>query len=177
MSTDHFNLDDYQLLYGRENHGADSFCVKIFVKMSARKLDDEDNYGDASKAIHDLERALRARTAQLDPKGAAQRAAYQKEIEDIYSCAGVKTIYVEPIQNGYCSDPCCFNKPWFRVTSSIGHVVIGWRKSVISIDWKDTIIKKRGDEISKDKSVTYFDTGTHAWGGNKAVEYILELHR
>lgn len=168
------DLEGYKLLYGLESHGGDSFCLKIFVKMSAREVDDEDSY-DAGEAIGDLERALMTRTAKLDPNGPSTRERYRREIEKIYEDAGVTAIYMEPLPNGYCSLPCCLNKPWFRVTSKIGHVVIGWRKSVISIDWKDTQVKKSGESLSSD-NVTRWESGIHAYGVEKATEYIRALH-
>lgn len=123
----------------------------------------------------EIKDALDTVTAQIDPDGPAQRESYRAEIEKIYKAAGVEAIYMEPLPNGYCHKPCCLNKPWFRVTSKIGHVVIGWRKRVISIDWKDSTVKESGEQISAD-NVTRWETGIHAWSVETAVEYIKRLH-
>lgn len=104
------------------------------------------------------------------------KARHRAEIARIYEVAGVTTIYVEELPNGYCPNPCCLNRPWFRVTSAIGHVVIGWRKRVISIDWKDSLVKKSGEELFPDENVTRSETGIHAWSVQKATEYVRRLH-
>lgn len=152
-----------------------SVGVAIFVKMSDRKLSEEDGLG--IRRAHDLIReSLALVSAQRDPRGLEKRAQYRYEIEKIYRDAGIEAIYLEELPNGYCPDPCCLNKPWFRVTSRIGHVVIGWRKRVMSIDWKDSTIKKSGVDIFPDESTTRSETGIHAWTVEKATEYIRRLH-
>lgn len=146
----------------------------ILVKLSNRQLGEHDDFYDVARQIR---RKLDTVSAELDPKGPAEREAYKVEIADIYQRAGVEAIYMEPLRNGYCPEPCCLNKPWFRVTSKIGHVVIGWRKRVISIDWKDTVLKDRsGEELFPDEKVTRLETGIHAWGVDAAVKYIQHLH-
>jgi hypothetical protein len=168
--------DGYELVHGEESSGRDFFGLLIFVKMSERKFDDKD-YNHVYDAARALRRGFKTVSANVDPEAAKSRASYRREIEDIYRAAGTPAIYMEEIPNGYCSEPCCLNKPWFRVTSSIGHVDIGWRKRVISIDWKDTQVKASGKELFPDEDVTRDATGIHAWGAEKAAEYLQRLHR
>lgn len=83
-------------------------------------------------------------------------------------------IYVTEIPNGYCHDACCEHLPWFVVTTKIGPIKIGWRKSVISIDWSET--KAPDAEILFPKEdVTKHGQLIHAWGYEKAKEYISVL--
>jgi hypothetical protein len=163
----------YELAYSEESHGEHVFGMKIFVKMSQRKLSTEDSLYAAAELIKEK---LGIVTAQLDPDGPAQRQRYRAEVENIYNEAGVTAIYMEALPNGYCSRPCCLNKPWFRVTSPIGHIVIGRRKHVWSIDWKDSLIKATGRELFPTEDVTRLDTEVHAWGNEAASRYIRRLH-
>lgn len=80
-------------------------------------------------------------------------------------------IYVREIPNGYTDSI----EPWYLVTTSKGHIKIGWRKRVISIDWKDSDIKQSGYELFPEEDVTRWESGIHAWGYEKAKEYIDHL--
>lgn len=50
-------------------------------------------------------------------------------------------------------------------------LIIGWRKRVIQIDWKDCDVKLdvTADDVTKD------DFNVHAWSTEKAVEYLKAL--
>lgn len=163
----------YEIAYAEESWGRQYFGLMILVMMSERKLHEKDDfYRVADKIKEDLGRV----SAELDPEGPATREAWRANIAGIYQRAGVESIYMEPIPNGYCHRACCLNKPWFRVTSKIGHVTIGWRKQVISIDWGNTVIKKSGEELFPFDKVTKSETGIHAWDEHAAVMYIRRLH-
>lgn len=156
--------------------GEHFFGLQIFVKMSNRKLCEEDGHY-VRCAANDIKLKLDFISAEMDPKAADMRKWHRQEIERIYAAAGVGAIFMEEISNGYCSQPCCLNRPWFRVTSRIGHVVIGWRKRVFHIDWKDSILKKRnGEELFPAEDVTRWATGIHAWDEKDAAKYIMILH-
>ena len=168
--------EGYALAHGQESFGDHLFGLLIFVKMSNRALDRDRDWLTFNKAADAIKDGLDTVSAALDPKGAEMREARMKEIKAIYENAGIPAIYMEPLPNGYCSKPCCLNKPWAQVTSSIGRVVIRRRKSVISIDWKDSRVKRTGNELFPNENVTRWDTGIHAWGPAKATEYIRRLH-
>jgi hypothetical protein len=68
------------------------------------------------------------------------------------------------------------NRPWFRVTSSIGHILIGWRKRVLEIEWKDTVVKLGAHDLFPDDNVTRWESGIHAWSLDDATRYIKKLH-
>lgn len=170
------DIEGYELAHSEESLYTDhAFGIKVFVKMTDRALDKED-HRSASRVADLLKREIETNSAKLDPKGPAQREAYRTEIEDIYRKAEVPAIYMEVIPNGYCSQPCCLNRPWFKVTSWIGHVVIGWRKRVISIDWQQSTVKKTGEELFPNEDVTRTKTGIHAWGHEAAIKYLKVLH-
>jgi hypothetical protein len=95
----------------------------------------------------------------------------QAEFEAAFLLAGFAYSEVVPIPNGYCSQSCCSDTPWFLFATEFGKIKIGWRKRVINIDWSDTPFRGR---ITKD-DVTRGDDFTHAWGYGKAVTYLQEL--
>lgn len=169
--------EGYELAHGQEGYGEHFFGLMILVKMSNRKVCDKDSpliYRAADTIRAGLERV----TASLDPEGPAKRERYRLEFANIYKAAGVEAIYMEMLPNGYSSDPSFLNVPWFRVTSKIGHVVIGWRKRVIEINWKDTIMKVwDAEKLFPDENVTRVENTVHAWGSEKASEYIRRLHQ
>ena len=93
----------------------------------------------------------------------------RKEFQEIFKKAGYDKIELEGMPNQYC--PCEHCEPWQTVTTSIGDFVIGWRKRVISIEWAG----RKYSELFVDEDVTKWDTGIHAWGAEKAVEYLKKI--
>lgn len=61
--------------------------------------------------------------------------------------------------------------PWWLVKTQFGLIEIGWRKSVISIDWSDTGLLAI---VTEDKT-TKSETLVHAWTMPKALEYLTAL--
>lgn len=75
-----------------------------------------------------------------------------------------------PIPNGYCKDWCCRHKPWYRVSTALCSFTIGWRKCVINIEWdKDLEVDFSSEDVTKEKGLI------HAWGYEKAAEYIGKI--
>jgi hypothetical protein len=79
---------------------------------------------------------------------------------------------VEEIPNGYCNRYCCAHLPWYIVTTRLGRIKIGWRKSVINIDWAETQGTKTSEELFQSENVTKDTRGIHAWGYEKARAYV-----
>lgn len=80
----------------------------------------------------------------------------------------------ELLPNGYCSNRCCEHKPWFLCHTPDGDIEIGWRKRVISIEWKENF-KDFDISIFDSEDVTKWSRGIHAWGSEKAYEYIKKV--
>lgn len=150
-----------------ESHGGyGCYGVRIEVSLERDLLPNEKSLIDRKlEEIHDF---LIAGTRKLDPKILASAAEDKEKILGLFK----EPIYVEQIPNGYDGDPIF---PWFIVTTKCGRIKIGWRKRVILINWDDTDIKESADKLFPDEDVTKFDKTIHAWGYEKAEEYLDKL--
>jgi len=63
--------------------------------------------------------------------------------------------------------------PWLMVFTDMGYIIMGWRKRVISIDWEG-MPDVRG--TITDDDVTKENCMVHAWGMEKALTYLTNLH-
>jgi len=66
-------------------------------------------------------------------------------------------------------------KPWLRVFTPRGVIVLGWRKRVISIDWSDSALDRDGADVVAKPEVTHDNAMCHAWGYDQAVECLRRL--
>lgn len=96
----------------------------------------------------------------------------KEEKDKIISCFGGIHIYVKPIDNGYGKNSL---NPWFEVTTSKGIIVIGWRHRVINIDWEKSDIKDKADDLFPNENVTKDHKSIHAYGYDKATQYLRLL--
>lgn len=89
-------------------------------------------------------------------------------MEAIFLLAGYEITGLKMIPNGYDGRP---SSPWWKVSTTHGDFVIGWRKRVIEIDWSAI-----GPQppITSDE-VTKSDTLIHAWSYGRAVGYLGAL--
>ena len=101
----------------------------------------------------------------------------QKELEffsEILGRSEMPYTEIRIIPNEYHSG---HENPWFLVETKWGPLRIGGRSHVISIDWSGTQINHNGGVTFKDENVTKDRTMIHAWGKDKAVEYLKKLSR
>ena len=89
----------------------------------------------------------------------------------LFLLAGITVGRAHRLPNGYCSQECCADRPWWLVETPVGLLLIGWRKHVINIDWASTSVRcvVTRDDVTKDECMV------HAWGYAKAVEYLTNL--
>lgn len=99
------------------------------------------------------------------------------------------------LPNGYCNQDCCSHIPWFRFHTPDGDIIIGWRKRVISIEWQEDfkpfdMAIFNGENVTKwCENFSHIPTsinhgvltttgkrGIHAWGREKAIEYLKKVH-
>lgn len=85
----------------------------------------------------------------------------------------------ELLPNGYCSRACCEHIPWFLFHTIHGDIVMGWRKRVISIEWQSNFKPFNMLEVFSSEDVTKWESqskrGIHAWGKDKAIEYLTKV--
>lgn len=94
-----------------------------------------------------------------------------RHFADAFADAGFKSFELMEVPNEYCSDlTCC--PPWYKVDTEVGEFKIGWRKRVINIVWPE---KLNALPLFEDQDVTKWATGIHAWGVDKAVEYLKAI--
>ena len=161
---------EYTTLYKSESFGMDDgFGIKIEV-AATNELPDLKSWDirtatdKAQKMISDeIQAAIKAE----NPK-TAQVIEENKKLTQLFP----DPIYIEEIPNGYCSDWCCRQIPWFIVTTVVGRIKIGWRKRVISIDWSSTRDTKNCDELFINEDVTKGFKFIHAWSLDDAKRYI-----
>jgi hypothetical protein len=167
---DRNSLVDYKLVHYQES--VSSFGVigfKVFVR-TGRELTPYETR-EISNKCDELKKIIAKETVSRDPQRAETRKIERSEIINLFP----KPIYVEEIPNGYCSDWCCQDKPWFKVTTSIGRFIIGWRSHVINIDWSETIVKGEGKTIFPDATSTVGKNFIHAWSYEDAGKFIAKL--
>jgi hypothetical protein len=171
-------LKDWKTAYRKESWGGKgSFGIEIRVSIN-RPLNDNDE-----KAMHkiadDVETAIMAETMRLDTKEAKVKAEIRGRLlalfgETVDDTGAGRNIFVEEIPNGYCSRWCCSQKPWYRVTTNKGVITLGWRKRVIEIAWQPCVAGK-AESLFPGEDVTKIDWMIHAYGYEKAQEYINRL--
>lgn len=162
--------DQYVSLYSKEVFGTRySYGVKILVDVGRTITEFEKIEG--YKAMDLIETAILTSSALQDETSVESGRAETLQLTNLFP----RRVYVEKIPNGYCSRGCCVNKPWLIVTTQVGRIKIGWRKSVINIDWSDSAIKRRGRDIFPDVDVTVGDHHIHAYGYEQANGFIKVL--
>ena len=171
------NEQDYKTVGGIE-YGS-GYAFRIQIASFGRELAEYEK--DAIYKAQDiLADAFRKGFMDDDP---LTHEAAAKTRTRILACFGVRPIFVEEIPNGYCSNGCCAFYPWFIVTAKIGRIKIGWRKSVIHLEWTDSALKKDAKEIFPKEEAwpgyetTQYDKVIHAHSYEKAAEYIDRLYK
>ena len=107
----------------------------------------------------------------------------EEEMQALFLLAGFEVESTYRLANEYWSDPDD-SQPWWLVKTKFGLIKIGWRKRVINIDWSDTeyqagvskFYDDRPIEVLTKDETTKWETGVHAWGYAKAVEYLSTLN-
>ena len=98
----------------------------------------------------------------------------EQQFRDMFTRAGYEIRSIVAIPNEYCPDDTCC-PPWFEVTTTIGTFKIGWRKDVINIDWSR--FRRNFLRLFEDEDVTKDKHYIHAWGTDKAVEYLARIRK
>lgn len=100
----------------------------------------------------------------------------EQHVRGLFLLTGIEVLNLWQIENQYWPDAYVEERkrsPWFLVKTRDGIVRIGWRKSVLSIDWSDTPIHL----VVTEDNVTKEEQLVHAYSYAKAVEYLQALAR
>lgn len=163
-------LTNWKTVYKKESWGDKSFGIEIRVSVD-RPLNENDERA-MYKISDDVETAIMTETMRQDPE--AQKIK-EEEKAKLLECFGGADIYVEELPNGYCSRWCCTQRPWYRVITPKGGITLGWRKRVISIEWSPAVTSAKADELFPSEDVTKYERVIHAWGYEKAKQYIARI--
>lgn len=157
---------EYRQAYGQESHGSfGSYGIKVMVAVNHELTQAEER--QIGRSVDEILDEILAGTVTAHPDAKAATENNRKLVE-LFD----EPIFVEEIPNGYCSRGCCRHLPWFVVTTKKGRITIGWRKSVINIDWKGSTIPLTAEAAFPNEDVTKFDQTIHAWSVAKARDYL-----
>ena len=148
--------------------GVGRFAIGIQIDVAVPYKISEAMESKIYRAINQLKDELYYDMEASDPE---TMAAIERENKKILAC------FPEPynfkkLPNGYGEGP---NRPWFYVFTPKGPITIGWRRSVISIEWKDTVIEGTAEQLFPDQDVTKIDKLIHAHGYEAAERYLKVL--
>jgi hypothetical protein len=170
-------LTNWKTAYKVEKYGNSNFGLEIRVAVD-RPLNENDEMA-MYKIADDAEAALMTETMRLSPVAQEKKKDERTKLLALFSDkvdehgAG-RDIYVEEIPNGYCSRWCCTQIPWYKVTTRKGVITLGWRKRVIQIAWEPSV-NTVAEKLFPEETSTKYDRMIHAWGYEKAQEYITKL--
>jgi len=157
--------EDYKLAYYQASEGLPfSVGLKILIASPQRELT------EACKDI--ISRHAYKMFEELDIELSRDESARVDNYKELVSCFK-EPIYAKEIPNEYSNS--YVNRPWLLVTTQHGVFKIGWRKRVIVVDWSESNFLVKADDIFKEEDVTKSERMIHAWGLEKAKEYIQRL--
>lgn len=152
-----------------------SIEIEIYVGVSKRELNRKDQ-NMINKHCEEIRNSLVDQTFELDENLKIQGEKEKQELIDLFKNHSL--IFVKEIPNQYEGggfDGYSKHFPWLEITTTKGIFIIGWRKRVIQIDWSQSIIDIEAKNIFSSEDVTMGDKYIHAWGIEKAQEYIDKL--
>lgn len=166
METETENL---KKVHGVNGFGASGkFQLEIYLD-AGRELTEQDQ-----RVIWDAAELLQKGIMQESYRLNKKEEAFGKEAtEKLIGLFTGRDIFVQEIPNEYWNEDV--HNPWLIVTTKKGHIKIGWRKRVIVIDWSASIIEAESDTLFPDEDVTKGEKYIHAWGYEKAQEYIDKI--
>lgn len=88
--------------------------------------------------------------------------------------AGMVNVGLKEVENEYDKERSSW-RPWFRVYTPFGVFKVGWRKSVINLDWTDTLIEEEANTLFPNEDTTKGGHMIHAHGYEKLTNYLTAL--
>lgn len=164
-------MSSYKQVAKIESHFGDIGTVGVTINVSIeRELSEKEASNIMWQHCDKIIQYLRMETLKNDPKTIKE---VQGAKENLLLCFPERDrIYVQEIPNRYSSG---YANPWYKVTTSKGVIIIGWRKRVINIDWSESEIEHDGNILFASEDVTKDKHMIHAWGYEKAHQYLHKL--
>lgn len=129
----------------------------------------------------DVLRAFRIRFFHKDCWREYKEKNQRTAFKEIFRKAGFQQFQLTATENRYCDCESC--APWYFVDTNLGRFLIGWHKRVISISWEglhhynkfDKVLGTKLLQLFTAEKVTKDETGIHAYGNKKAIEYLTMI--
>jgi len=97
-------------------------------------------------------------------------------IRDVLGRAEIPTMSHYMIPNRYWpSGSHDAPPPWHVLETTLGSVLVGWRKSVIVVDWSRSQITANGRDIVAHPKTTFAEHMVHCWGVDECVAALVKL--
>jgi hypothetical protein len=167
------NAEGWPRVHYSHSSGQTSLGLELYADPG-RPLTENDKSA-VYDAMETLEKELHAESARLHPDNIAWKARWLDKARLMFSDAGLAPIYVCEIDNKYCGPKCCPHRVWLLVTTPRGIIEVGWRKSVMVIDWSASDVKATAEELFADQDVTKGERMIHAWSYERATEYLTRI--
>ena len=162
-----------QLYYEQSGGPHGSFELEINCAASGLPDLQTDAIRNAVYTARDaIKEEVMAAVLAADPETQEQRVKERRDLLGLFDGAD---IFVQEIPNEYCNRWCCRNRPWFLVTTRVGTFKIGWRKSVIEVDWTATLCKNTALLLFPDDRTTRTGQTIHANTLSDAQRHILTV--
>lgn len=162
-------MEGFKEFYSAEAFGVGGVGVKLFLKLPEGFVFPEAESDKVKNVAYKLYQELQQTVDRLDPD---EIAACEEEAKNLLALFGDEKIFAEKIPNEYWANS---GRSWFIVTTKIGRIKIGWRKRVIVVDWSDSVVKRYANDVFPAEDVTKDGRMIHAWGYEKAKEYLKVL--
>jgi hypothetical protein len=169
---------ELKVLSSSDSRGSNHNCLtKVMLNSNLfNELDEQsrsDIAYDAGRYIEEIRNKIEL--AHAKQYRHEKRQENIEAMKELFHRAGFDPIYAKVIENQYDSNPAYYTDPWLIVTTAKGPIKIGWRKRVIEINWSESDIKQSAKDLFPSEAVTKVDQSIHAWGKEKAVNYLYEL--
>lgn len=167
---------DYLLFREERGHNGKYECgVRIQIYGTGLDKDDFKGSKNLRLAGYDAVDKIRDEILRLIRSNDDERKQKVNSVKQSLMDCFDGPIYVEEIPNGYCSSWCCEDKHWLKVTTEIGHFVIGWRSSVIQLEWNETIVSQTSKDLFPDNHQSNSTRSVHVDTYKQAKEYIKTI--
>lgn len=163
----HFPAGSYREVGMRESLGGSrNLGIWLFVALPGQEPLTNEQCRELGVNIDEIFNKIMLMKISSDPKMIEQKAENRRKLIELF---GDHKIFAEDIPNEYRA---YWSSPWLQVTTPVGRIKIGWRKKVISIDYSDTQVEQDAKTLFPDEETTRFEKTIHAWGWDKAREYL-----